>query len=202
MASASDRSLKLAKFSAIIGFLGLVVCSYYLRGEALALSRIRFSADEVRLTHELQEMEESYPDRVEQYEVELRQYELNQAHYREMLELYQTDYDAYVKRIEDKYEPPQLPYRPSKPGPPEVSRKLYEINADFRKRKYAYFRTTSKLNWLACVTALMLSGGLLWLMMFDTSSPRWHYLVALVVSFVFLIGPGVSLDHHGDHRFS
>ena len=35
----------------------------------------------------------------------------------------------------------------------------------------------------------MLVGGLLYLLMFDTTGQRWHYLVALTISFVFLIGP-------------
>jgi hypothetical protein len=64
--------------------------------------------------------------------------------------------------------------------------KLYEINTAFRVRKSRYFATTSRLNWLACTAALMLVGGLLYLLMFDTTAQRWHYLVALVISFVVL----------------
>ena len=35
----------------------------------------------------------------------------------------------------------------------------------------------------------MLVGGLVYLLMFDANGQRWHYLVALTISFVFLIGP-------------
>ena len=66
---------------------------------------------------------------------------------------------------------------------------VFQINADFRVRKAQYFAVSSQLNWLACAAALMLVGGLLYLLMFDPSPQRWYYLVALVVSFVFLIGP-------------
>jgi hypothetical protein len=36
---------------------------------------------------------------------------------------------------------------------------------------------------------LLLVGGLVSLLMFDTHGQRWHYLAALLLSFVFLIGP-------------
>ena len=35
----------------------------------------------------------------------------------------------------------------------------------------------------------MLVGGLVYLLMFDADGQRWHYLAAMVISFVFLIGP-------------
>ena len=84
-----------------------------------------------------------------------------------MLDLYQSDYDEYVKRLEDKFEPPPLPSPPSKPDTPELAQRLYEINVDFRTRKNQYFETVSRLNWVACVAALMLAGGLLHLLLFD-----------------------------------
>jgi len=189
MSDTPSRMLLPAKVASIVGFLTLIVSTYFLRSEVLALSHIRFTADEVRAAQQLKQAEESFPDRVEQYAAALKQYELEQQHYREMLTLYNEDYDAYVQRIEDKYEPPRLPRAPSKPDPPEVSRQLYQINTDFRIRKNAYFEKASRLNWVACGAALLLVGGLTWLLMFDTTSPRWHYLAALVISFVFLIGP-------------
>ncbi len=184
-----SKSLAVAKCAALIGFLMLVACTYYLRSEVLALSHIKFSADEIRAVNELKQMRESFPDRKQQHEAAMKHYELQLEHYRKMLDLFQNDYDEYVKRIEDKYSPPQLPDAPLKPDSPEVEEKLYEINAEFRTRKNQYFNTTSQINWLACAAALMLVGGLVFLLMFDTNSQRWHYLVALVISFVFLIGP-------------
>ena len=178
-----------AKLAALVGFLALVVCSYYLRGEVLALSHIKFSADEVRGTNDLERIRESYPDRQKQHEVALKHFELETEHYRKMLELYQTNYEDYVKRIKDEFRPPPLPDAPAKPDSPEVAERLYEINAEFRARKNQYFATTSRLNWVACMAALMLVGGLVTLLLFDTKGQRWHYVAALVISFVFLIGP-------------
>jgi hypothetical protein len=183
------RDLTLAKCAALVGFLALVVSSYYLRSEVLALSHIRFSADELKSVNELKQLRESYPDRVEAHKAAMKQYEIELEHYRKMLDLYRTNYQEYVKRIEDKYAPPALPSEPSKPDPPELSEQLHQINAEFRARKNQYFGRTKWLNWVACVAALSLVGGLLYLLFFDTNSARWHYLVALTLSFVFLIGP-------------
>ena len=185
----NSKPIIVAKLMALLGFLALVTCTYYLRSEVLALSHIIFSADEVRAANELKQRRESYPDRVKQHNAAIKHYELQTEHYRKMLDMYQDDYDEYVKRIEDKYDPPPLPDAPTKPDPPDVAEKLYEINTDFRTRKNQYFATSSRLNWLACIAALMLVGGLVYLLMFDANGQRWHYLVALVISFAFLIGP-------------
>jgi len=53
-------------------------------------------------------------------------------HYQEMLDLYQSDYDEYVRRIKDKYNPPHLPSKPQPPRPPEVGQKLAETTLAFR----------------------------------------------------------------------
>ena len=185
----NSKPIVVAKIMALLGFLALVTCTYYLRSEVLALSHIKFSADEVRAANELKQLRESYPDRVKQHEAAIKHYELQTEHYRKMLDMYQNDYDEYVKRIDDRYNPPPLPFAPTKPDPPDVAEKLHEINTDFRTRKNQYFATSSRLNWLACIAALMLVGGLVYLLMFDANGHRWHYLVALVISFVFLIGP-------------
>lgn len=185
----ATKPILFAKTTALLGFLALVVCTYYLRSEVLALSHIKFSADEVSAANELKQLRESYPDRVKQHEAAMKHYALQMEHYRKMLDLYQSDYEEYVKRIEEKYDLPPFPDAPTKPDPPEVGEQLHQIRHDFRARKDQYFATSCRLNWLACVAALMLVGGLLYLLMFDTSGQRWHYLVALVISFVFLIGP-------------
>jgi len=183
------KPILVAKLMAVVGFLALVVCTYYLRSEVLALSHIRFSADEIRAKNELKRQRDSYPDRVKQHEAAMKQYELQTEHYRKMLDLYEHDYEEYVKRTKDKYHPPSFPVSPSKPNSPEVAEELFKINTDFRIRKNQYFATSTRLNWFACGAALMLVGGLLYLLMFDREGQRWYYLVALVISFVFLIGP-------------
>ncbi len=119
----------------------------------------------------------------------MQQYELQQEHYEEMLALYRTDYDAYVQRLKDEYRPPNLPNQPGKPRSPELSDQLAQMNAEFRAQQYHYFDSTSRMNWISCASALALVGGLLWLIMFDQGSQRLPYLVVLVLSFVFMIGP-------------
>ena len=188
-AARPHRTVRLAKAATLLGFLTLVFSTYFIRSEVLALSDLRFSADEVKAAYDRQRAEETYPQRQAEYAAALKQHELRTAHYEEMLEMYRTDYDAYVQRLEDKYRPPSPPRAPSPPTPPEVTEKLTAISASFRTRKAAYFANARTLNWVACGAALALVGGLVTLMLNEDGPSRWHYLAALVVSFVFLIGP-------------
>ena len=178
-----------AKLLAMVGFLVLVVSTYYIRSEVLELSHKMFFADTIRAENELKQLRESYPERVKQHEAELKNYEMKTEYYRRMLDLYQNNYDEYVKQVKDDDKLPLVPDLPQKPTSPEVAEKLYEINSDFRNRKNQYFETASWLNWLACTAALMLVGSLVYLLMFDDNGQRWHYLAALGISFIFLIGP-------------
>lgn len=127
--------------------------------------------------------------RVAEYEVQTKNYELQMDHYREMLDLYRSNYAEYVKRQRDNYQPPQLPQKPQQARSPELSDKLGQINADFRAQQYHYFDSTSRMNWVCCASALILAGGLLFLIMFETGNQRVLYLTVLVLSFVFMIGP-------------
>ncbi len=183
------KSINLAKFFSLLGFLVLLCSTYYLRNEVLALNHIRFSADEERARHQLKQIEESYPRRLEQHKVALENYKLQQAHYEKMMELYRTDRDEYVRLLKANFQPPQLPTEPDKPTPPDLSKKLYEINTQFRARKNQYFATAAVLNWISCAAALALAGGLLYLLLFDVNANRWFYVIALSISFIFLIGP-------------
>ena len=116
-------------------------------------------------------------------------YDLQMQHYEEMLGLYQTDHNAYMRRFEHGYRPPQMPDKPQPPRPPKYRQKLMEINTQFRAQKHHYFQTTGVLNLVAMTAALCLVGGLLCLIMFDTANGRLLYFVTLMLSFVFLIGP-------------
>ena len=178
-----------AKIATLLGFLTLVFATYYIRSEVLALSDLKFSADQVRAEYERKQYRESFPQREAEYKAAVKQYELRKEHYEEMLELYRTDYDGYVQRIEDKYRPPNVPTAPNPPRPPEITEQLSQINAAFRSRKATYFEASRTLNWVSCAAALSLVGGLVTLMLLETGPTRWHYLVALVICFVFLIGP-------------
>ena len=184
-----SRRVTSAKAIAILGFLVLLSTTYSLRTEVLSLNRIGFSADDARAAYDLRRSRETYPQRVEEYRVATKNYELQQAHYQEMLRLYQTNYDAYSKRLKDRYVPPQLPTKPHPPAPPELLKRLAEINAEFRDQRSNYFRIASTLNVVAWAAALALAGGLLYLLMFDVEGPRLYYVVILGLSFIFLIGP-------------
>lgn len=183
------RSVGIAKLSALLGFLVLLSTSYYLRTEVLELNRIRFSADEARAEYELKRLQETYPERTERHQVELKNYELQMEHYEKLSELYRKDLVKYLETVKDQPQPPQVPIRPQPPEPPEVQEKLSRINLEFRTRKALYFVTTSRLNGVAWVAALGLTGGLLYLLLFDRAGPRLIYLAVLLLSFVFLIGP-------------
>ena len=56
-------------------------------------------------------LSESLPDRTKEYQNSLKQYEIQKKHYDEMLDLYESDYEEYVKRIKDKF----VPINASKP---------------------------------------------------------------------------------------
>lgn len=177
------------KVVTILAFMATLFSTYYLRSEVLKLNEIRFSADNIRAEEDIQKMKDSMPTRMAEYEVQKQNYDLQMEHYEEMLELYRTDYDEYVQRLEDEYHPPRMPSKPEMPRDPEVSRRLADINKEFRDQQYHYFKTTADLNWLCCISALALCGGLLCLIMFEEGKQRIFYVVVLVLSFVFMIGP-------------
>jgi hypothetical protein len=184
-----EKSLRIAKILSILGFLSLLCSTYLLRSEVLKLNEIRFSSESIKSDESLKEMKASYPVRIQEFKVRAENYELQVEHYEEMLELYRTDYDEYVKRLKDKYDPPGLPTKPHKPQTPELSDKLAQTNLDFRKQQHEYFKKTRQLNWASCISALLLIGGLLFLLMFETGKARLVYLAVVALSFVFMIGP-------------
>lgn len=184
-----NRALAMVKGLTIAAFVMTLFSTYYLRSEVLALNKIRFSAENLRADEDLREMTEFHPVRLAEYEVQSQHYKLEMDHYSQMLELYRTNYDEYVKRLKDTFEPPELPWKPERPRSPEIGDQLARINADFRAQQFRYFDSTSRLNWVTCVSALTLVAGLLFLIMFETGGQRIFYLVILIVSFVFMIGP-------------
>ena len=185
----TEKKLAAAKVLGIAGFLVLLTVTYYIRSQVLALNSTRFSADNIRAEHQLKQFKESHAERVAEYKAQMKHYEIQTKHYREMLDLYRTNYDEYVRRRKDKYRPPSLPTRPRRPESPEVRDELMEINATFIAQKHHYFASMGYLNWIAWLAALLLVGSLLYLLMFDTEGKRIFYVVLLLLSFVFMIGP-------------
>ncbi len=184
-----NRNIAIAKYMTIAAFLVLLFATYYLRSQVLELNTIRFSSENIRADESIKDLKESYPLRTSEHEMKMKHYDIQMTHYTSMLELFNTNYDEFVKRKKDHFSPPRLPRKPQKPKSPELSDKLAGINADFRGQQFHYFNMTSKLNWVACAAALTLVGGLLYLLMFDLEGKRIFYLVVLVLSFVFMIGP-------------
>ena len=182
-------SIKLAKFITIISFLVLLFSTYFLRSKVLELNTIRMSSQNVMAEENEKSLNDSLPQRTKEYENKLKQYEIQKKHYDEMLDLYQSDYEEYVKRIKDKFVPPRMPPNPVKPLSPEISDEMQKISIEFRKKQSHYFESTSKMNWVSCVAALTLVGGLLYLLLFDLQGKRLFYMVLLVLSFIFMIGP-------------
>ena len=182
-------SIKLAKFITIISFLVLLFSTYFLRSKVLELNTIRMSSQNVMAEETEKNLNNSLPQRTKEYENKLKQYEIQKKHYDEMLDLYQSDYEEYVKRIKDKFVPPRMPPNPVKPLSPEISDEMQKISIEFRKKQSHYFESTSRMNWISCVAALTLVGGLLYLLLFDLQGKRLFYMVLLVLSFIFMIGP-------------
>ena len=182
-------SIKTAKFITIISFLVLLFSTYFLRSKVLELNTIRMSSQNVMADETEKNLNNSLPQRTKEYENKLKQYEIQKKHYDEMLDLYQSDYEEYVKRIKDKFVPPRMPPNPVKPLSPEISDEMQKISIEFRKKQSHYFESTSKMNWVSCVAALTLVGGLLYLLLFDLQGKRLFYMVLLVLSFIFMIGP-------------
>ena len=183
------NSIKLAKFITIISFLVLLFSTYFLRSKVLELNTIRMSSQNVLAEEAEKNLNESLPERTKEYQNSLKQYEIQKKHYDEMLDLYESDYEEYVKRIKDKFVPPSMPRSPAKPVSPELSDEMQKIAIEFRKKQSHYFESTSRLNWVSCVAALALVGGLLYLLLFDLEGKRLFYVVLLVLSFIFMIGP-------------
>jgi hypothetical protein len=188
----SESRISAAKVIAMIGFSILVVITYWLRSEVLGMSRIHFSADEKKVELERQRSRESFPERQTQYEVSLKNYEIERAHYEKMMEVYQRDLEEYANLTKDRLAPPQVPQRPEPPRPPEVEDEFQKIQSEFAMRRYRYFVVSEYGNWIACLGALLLAGGLLYLLMFDVHGNRLLYFMLLAFSFLFLIGPSLQ----------
>ena len=89
-----EKYLNLAKTFSIIGFLCLLASTYLLRSEVLELNEIRFSSESLKSDEDMRQLKENHPLRLREYEVKKNNHELQMAHYREMLDLYQTEYDV------------------------------------------------------------------------------------------------------------
>ena len=184
-----EKKVATAKVLAIVGFLVLLTTTYLQRHEILTLTHMRYSADNLEAQHNLKRSTETYPERVEEHKVEVKDYEFRMKHYQEMLNLYQTNYDEYVKRLKGKYRPPELPTRPSKPESPKARDEVVKAEAEFVAQKHRYFASVRRVNWIAWFGAVLFLAGILYLLWFDEGGKKMYYFLVLVLTFVFMIGP-------------
>src|SRR5688500_3778477 len=148
------RGVRFAKVLAIVGFLALVTCTYFLRWQLMELNRVRTSADHARAEHQAKRLVESHPQQQRRHEVELKNYELQKQHYEQMLELYRADPVAYAARAKEPHAPPEVPFQPQPPRPPEEVRELAEIQSRFLSKRHDYFASAAVLVWVAWAAAL------------------------------------------------
>ena len=170
------------KVVAAISFALLVLLTYANRGRVLELNRLRSAADDVIAKQQIAEFMETYEVRRVNYEVEL-------DHYNRSVELFRTDYEAYVESFGSPQRQRHAPRMPMRPQPPEVTQQLAEINTQFRAARHEYFRTIEGFNAVSALCALLLTMSLVTLLMTEAGSGRWAYAAMLAVAFVFLIGP-------------
>jgi len=186
---AVESRLNTAKICCLTGFLILLATTYWLRSEVLGLTRIRFSADERRVELERKQNRESFADRQKEYEIAQKNYDLQLKHYEKLMALYEQDFEAYTRLPRENLAVPQIPSHPVTPTSPEITDQFREIQIDFVLRRYRYFTVSEIGNWIACCAAVLLVGGLLYLLLFDAQTNRFVYVASLLLSFVFLIGP-------------
>lgn len=185
------RASLLAKIIVIASMLCLLGTTFVLRAKILTLVNFLMTGQDIVATERMDRFHAAEDDRQSEYVAALARFEIGMEQYRSLLQLYQDDLDAYRKRTNEgrMTQPPPIPEKPRLPRTPEVQRTLAEINSNFRDARNSYFRFATALNGFVAVCALLLIGGLLFLMFFDASNGRLMYIVVLAISFVFIIGP-------------
>ena len=198
-----NKAIIASKAVVIICMACLLLTTYMLRSQVLSLINSIIDGEDIVEVELMDRFEASEPDRKAAYEAALGRYEIQMKRYRELLNLYQKDPEAYARQTREgrPVGAPPVPFKPEPPQTPEVQQQLAETNAEFRQTRQRYFKNAKRLNMFVGLCAIGLIGGLLFLIMFDPEKSRLAYLVVLVVSFVFVIGPAlhsvVSLMAYG-----
>lgn len=162
----------------------LMLLTYVNRAKVLELTRLRASAEDVVAKQDIADFVESYESRQANYEMAMEDYQRS-------MEQYRTDYEAYAASFAQRGGRPMPPRMPVKPQPPEVTRRLAEINVDFRHKRFAYYRDLERTVGVAGLAATVLTLCLLALLFMETGSARWAYAALLALCFTFLIGPAL-----------
>ena len=182
--------LAIAKPLVVFSFVTTLFATYFMRSEMLSLNKLRYAAEKMNAEFAVKEAEESFPQKLQRHEVELKNYRLQIENFEKQLKLYQTDYEAYVRTNKSgSVQPPKLPFFPDKPRPPSYRQEILQLQSQFRGQQLDYYSKSQTMNWILCASAMLLTGSLVFLILFETGAQKIAYLAVLVVSFVFMIGP-------------
>lgn len=182
-----------AKIFVILSLLCLLSTTYFLRSRLLDLVDHLIDGQNVQAQERMDRFRASEEDRQAEYDAALSRFETGKERFRSLLELYQEDLEAYREQTNEGKvtQPPPSPQKPHPPSAPATQQQLAEIHQEFREARTRYFALASGLNSLVGIFSLLLVGGLVFLIFFETSGPRAVYVVILGLSFVFLIGPAL-----------
>ncbi len=185
------KSITAARVITIIAMMFLIATTYYLRSGILAMVNHQIDAQSATAQERLDNFADTAEFRQAEYEAGISRFDVAMSKYKELIELYASDFDAYQIKIGEEANtmPPPLPHRPYRPRKPEVADELAKINEAFRAERESYFSTARALNPVVALAAVALVGSLLYLILFDTNNARILYVILLTLSFIFIIGP-------------
>jgi len=188
-----NKAIAAAKLVLVLSTVGLLVISYGLRSRLLAMIWQSVSAQDIVATDQMRQYRESATDRETEYKARLAAFDAEMKVYLARIDLFVTDRDAYRRETQDgrALQAPMLPVKPRPPRSPAVQDQLAQANEVFRTEREAYFRIAPAMNILAACFAIGVVGSLLFLICFDPRNGRIGYILVLVLSFVFLIGPAL-----------
>ncbi|MEM1354242.1 MAG: hypothetical protein AAGC44_14755 [Planctomycetota bacterium] len=187
------RAIVAAKIIVIVCMAMLLLTTYMLRSRVLNMVGQYINAENIVAEEQMSRFTSSSKERQQAYEAGLVRYQVQVQRYRDLLDMYENDFETYQQQMRDGRPPmaPPVPTRPNPPRTPEVQEQLAKTHTQFRKTRDSYFATARTLNLLVGLCAIGLIGGILFLIMFDANQPRFAYLVVLVISFVFVVGPAL-----------
>jgi hypothetical protein len=188
-----QKAVTAAKVVAMLAMLCLLGTTYVLRSRILTLVSHLMAGQDIVANEQMDRFVAGEADREEEYDIALARHEVEMERYESELKLFQEDPEAYLERTFEGRPaiPPMIPEKPSPPRTPEVQRELAELNQAFRSARSSYFSLATGLNAFVGFCALSLVGSLLFLILFDAGASKVTYVVLLVLSFAFIIGPAL-----------
>lgn len=190
-----------AKTLVIVSFVVLLATTYTMRSQLINLIWHIIKAEDIHLTTQLDRFKEGKATRETEYEINKARFDKAIAEYLEQLraaalpssnDQAKDQASRYALQQQDLAEhtwTQMLSNRPRLGMSPETREQLATVHDDFRRQQMAYFGAARTINWLIGLCAIALVTGILFLLMFEPGANRGAYVVVLVLSFVFFIGP-------------